>query len=394
MYIHEKVIEIKNKWDEYLKCNEENIQTRINTAEAERRNFLSYFGSREQIENLSSITYTFFKNHDNNSLCRLIDYGTTSLGESKINNQNGANRYYFQKKEDGTIIVNESRPPISIREGMSDEEMINNIKPYLLDLFDACQINDIEEINRNPLRQILKNKLDFIYRGDRSIPIYVNNHLDKIIDNFGIPLPSNNITTFNKREAIYNFFNYLNLPNSSPIIFMDFLYNKTGYRSLLKPNTKIRLKNGTRSLSNNNDESNELYSFTSWEELKRIGEEGERIVYEYLCDHMDELKIDKDRGIIDTRQGQMRGVHCDFVYYNLSGEEIYIEVKATKLDRPNNYHFMMSRSEYIFMCQNKKNYYIYYINNVFNCDVIERLNYKLIKDLLFTYTYAVDSHKE
>lgn len=315
------------------------------------------------------------------------------MGETKVNGQNGANRYYFQKRKDGALIINKSRAPIIIEKGMSEEEMVNTIKPYLLDLFDACNDNNIDEIERNPLRQLLKNKLDFIYRSDKSVPIYVNQHLDKIIDYFGIPLPSRKTSAFIKREEIYKFYTFLNLPESSPILFMDFLYNSLGYRKLLKPNLTVKLINGKKSIANSNETDGGLYSFPSSEELKRVGEEGERIVLEYLNNHMDKLKIDKGKGIIDVRKGQKKGIHCDFVYFTEQGKEIFVEVKATKLDRPNDYHFMMSRAEYDFMCKNKKNYYIYYINNVFDCNLIEKLSCDKIINQLYTHTYAIDSCK-
>lgn len=393
MYKKEKIAEIKIKWNDYLQFGRKTIQEKLDSSQRERSHFLTLFGSKKQLENITPATYTFVTNLQNDSLCRLFDYGTTSLGETKVNNQNGANRYYFQKQEDGTLIVNKSRAPITIEEGMSEGEMVDTIKPYLLDLFEACNNNNVDKIERNPLRQLLKNKLDFIYRSDKSIPIYVNQHLDKIINYFGIPIPSTKASAFIKREEIYKFYVSLNLPESSPILFMDFLYNSLGYRKLLKPNSTIKLVNGKKNIANDNEADESLYSFPFWEELKKVGEEGERIVLEYLNNHMDELKIDKSKGIIDVRQGQMKGIHCDFVYYTKQGKEIFIEVKATKLNRPNDYHFMMSKAEYDFMCNNKKNYYVYYVNNVFDCDLIEKLTYKMIINQLFTHTYAINSHK-
>lgn len=39
----------------------------------------------------------------------------------------------------------------------------------------------------------------------------------------------------------------------------------------------------------------------------------------------------------------------------------------------------MSDSEYAFMNNNIENYFIYYINDVFNCNIIKRIPAKLIK---------------
>ena len=94
-------------------------------------------------------------------------------------------------------------------------------------------------------------------------------------------------------------------------------------------------------------------------------------MFNYLLSNAKKLDIDLSKGIIDNRKGEIKGVHCDYIYYNTNGRVNYIEVKSTKLNKPNTYHFLMSYREYDFMIDNKDHYYILYVKNVYQCSLIE-----------------------
>ena len=194
-----------------------------------------------------------------------------------------------------------------------------------------------------------------------------------------------------KRKKLFDYYKSLNRTDISPRTFMKFVYSDLGYRSYLRTDNANNLSekivakkyqlvdiNDTSKISNTRSctRSGLIIEKPETSQQKKItGKKGEEIVKAYLLTHKDELGI---IGNIECACEVDDYKHYDFSYVTTDGNTIYIEVKATKNDTKEAIVFEMSDSEYTFMNNNIENYFIYYINDVFNCNIIKRISAKLI----------------
>ena len=103
---------------------------------------------------------------------------------------------------------------------------------------------------------------------------------------------------------------------------------------------------------------------------KLTGRKGEEIVKSYILTHKKELGVVGDPEFACETNDYK---HYDISYQDIRGEVIYIEVKATKAHNNKQVSFEMSDKEYDFMLRHFDNYYFFYLDDVFNGNVIKRI---------------------
>lgn len=112
---------------------------------------------------------------------------------------------------------------------------------------------------------------------------------------------------------------------------------------------------------------------SSQEEKLIIGRKAEDIVFEYLTLNSAKLHIQK---ITKWCQGNNRddSKGYDISYEKTDGTEVYIEVKGSKLKLNGQVLFEMSANEYKVMMENINNYYIFYVDNIDEQNIIKRIS--------------------
>ena len=70
--------------------------------------------------------------------------------------------------------------------------------------------------------------------------------------------------------------------------------------------------------------------------------------------------------------------HYDISFKTQEGKTVFIDVKSTKALNGNKVVFEMSEAEYAFMKEHEDNYFIYFIDDVYNGNVIKSISAKHI----------------
>ncbi len=270
--------------------------------------------------------------------------------------------------------------------GSSADEVFLNIKKELIALIKGVLANDDAVLISSKFNPLFKNKISYLYRRTNQLPIYGEHDLNKLLTIFGINFDTDSDRVI-KRQLLFSFYKSLNRDDITPDLFMYFVYSDLGYRSILRQdraNIEIEKKKAkdyvlvdvesiTLPASKEVKGGSGLVKTDSYEtyaEKKITGKKGEEIVKQYLLSHKKELGI---MGDIRCYCEENDYEHCDFSYTVESGRTVYVEVKATRMDRKNEITFEMSSAEYDFMIEHMENYYIFYINDVNKGKVIKRI---------------------
>ena len=70
--------------------------------------------------------------------------------------------------------------------GNSKEEAFNNIKLAIVSLLNAAENNNIEEIRKNPLSNLLKGKILSTYYLEKFLNVFADKHLEYFLDQLDI----------------------------------------------------------------------------------------------------------------------------------------------------------------------------------------------------------------
>ena len=387
-----QIISFLEKYDEWYSKNKQMVQQEYQEYQKESSHFLSLFGTRDQLEQLTFGQYVFQTKGNPNSLCFLIDFGTNRCGINRGPYQSGYQRYGIQLQEDGVSCYPFCKGKVS-KYGDNPNAVFNHFKDQIIKLFDFVAINDSKRIESSiDMPAQFTNKLHFIYSGNKSIPIYTNNHCKLILSLLGIELPKNG-STFQLRQMLYGVLLSFNRVDITPWHFMKFVYSEDGYKKLLKPRktSNTSLRKVERNIVNKKlNIHTPVHGAPEDIDTTEIGKLGEKIAFDYLDSHRNELRIKPGSQIVKLCELQNTIEHCDFKYETTDGQTMYIEVKATSMNRPNEYHFKMSAYEYNFMIEHRQNYVIYYINDVYHNNIIEAIMPDNIIDKLYTYTYYMN----
>lgn len=379
----------------------------------ESQKFLKKFLEKFPLEKVEEMTLKEYATGRGNqekdkSFCYWVETKLRNLGEirgGRLSEHQRFGIYYDARNGEYKFKNSNWKNP---RFGNSVAAVYEEVHEAIISLLEAAQKHDYEKIEKNKLNPLFKNKLTFLYDAENWIPIYGDSDLDIILTLLSIPFDKETDRVY-KRKKLFEFYKALNRPDISTTLFMLFIYSNAGYKYYLRKreNDTFNGENGNKCVKESfnkneyiiNKDSKTRYGMykghPNTEEIKRIvGKAGEEIVKAYLESHKKELGI---IGEIKKPCENNDGAHHDFSYINKEGEEIYIEVKATKRNNENIISFEMSYHEYNFMLDHENHYYIYYINDALNKmrrEVIKEIRACDAKELLFSSKYKMLLTKE
>lgn len=245
---------------------------------------LKKFNKEYNLDGISILTlddYVLGKGKD--TFCCFIEYQSERLGDIKGSYPAMKYKIYYSKEGKYKRKKNSSF-------GNNENEIFNNVKDSLFNLVVAINNYDDRSFELNRLNPLFKNKLEYLYNYEESLPIYSESDVEIILNLLDIKF--NRLDTrINKRRKLYKFYKDLNIDNCSPISFMNFIYsNSFDLKSIKKKfkldnlnsknikNTKYIIKTITDITTLNNNptyEGNSDYKEVSNAELKIIGSYGE-----------------------------------------------------------------------------------------------------------------------
>ncbi len=352
--------------------------------------YLNFFLEKFTLDYISTMPIDEYVSGRNNkeSFCYMIEENLDCFGS--ISHRTTAFQKYviYWSDEKKDYLFGDNRTKQRKGFGSNKDDIYANVRKYIREVIIASINNDYKAIASNPLNPQFKNKIAYLYNRDNQIPIYSNDDLNVILTLFKIPFKTNEDRAF-KREKLFKFYveNEIN-KIVTPYQFMEFIYSGYGYRKYLRSDEKPTIDvydikdyslidvEMDRAISikrsGNGTKKRVIYNPNS-EESKRItGRKAEDIVYEYLEKHKEELDI-KEINSYCFGENKDDGRGYDVSYIKTDGTEIYIEVKATKLDLKDEILFEMSANEYSVMKAHSDTYYIYFVNNVNKGKIIKRI---------------------
>ena len=374
-----------NRFNRYFTANKEEILKK----EIELGDLLTTFLEKFDVKKMTLPEYCF-ESGNKNTYCYWIEYILTGLGDIRIQGQGGFQKFHIQKIDGQYVFKRNGQKYCKF--GEDENTVFANIKKELIKLIQASKDMDIDTINSSLIHQTIRAKITYLYNEDNWIPIYVDNHINRILSHLGIQYTSKNTLT-EKRVLLFKFYQEVRklVPYITTWEFMKYVYNPVGLRSVVYSsgvspsddidtpirhisNYKVVDETGfnvvqhtltTRSGSHHQETERSLKN------KKRIGDYGETIVRDYLLEHASEMNI---RDIKTPGLDGNDGEHHDISYIDSSGQTIYIDVKATSKYIWPNIYFEMSIDEYLFLKEHIDHYYIYYIADIFNTDIIHRIS--------------------
>lgn len=400
--IYNKTIvdEFVQKYNIYFSQNQE----RILAKELECNKKLEEFVNKFDVNKMTLDEYCF-EQDNKNTYCYWLDFTLSKLGDIRITGQGGFQKFHIQKIN-GEYVFNRKNQKNN-KFGSTTNEVYNTIHKELIKLIQAAKDFDIEGVKNSLIHQTTRAKITYLYNKDYWVPIYVENDIDAILESLKISTNCSDSLT-DKRVLLYGFYHEMEeqIPSFTTWRFMEFLYNSAGLRDAIWKNknrdvpVEFTDKNKTKfHMEDNKDfvmHSHQLKTNSniskgdtvkSLVERKMIGNLGEQIVYDYLVNNSNELKIHDIKNPGLQRRDQE---HHDISYIDDSGKRIYIEVKSTSKKRWPNIYFEMSLDEYLFMKENIDSYFIYYIDDIFYTNTIHRIKGKDVIDKLSSCKYCFD----
>jgi len=379
------IAEFLEKYDYWYALNKKSINQYIKKTTTLIDNFLKIF-PKEKIKNLTLDQYVLGKNIngtvDKNTFCYWIDSALKSAGDVRGGRLTVIQRYgiaYDKKLNDYNFKLQNATKS---KFGHSKKEAFKNIKLEIIKIIEATEKNDFKAIEQSCFNPLIKNKIAFLYNYNNQIPIYGDNDINLILTELKIPFCQNEKeeNRIYKRNKLFEFYKSLNRPDISTLSFASFIYDNCGFRPILRnSNTSTSTNNLTQCklvevksveeiIHNTNNKKSGLVKETveTIRQKKLSGKKGEEIIKTYLLDNKDKLNINT----LDFACEYNDYAHYDISYTTNQGETFYIEVKSTKLIKNLTALFEMSGPEFEFMQNHQDCYFIYFVDNVFNDEII------------------------
>mgnify|MGYP004617797027 CR=1 FL=1 len=393
--------DLLEKYDYWYELNKKWINESVAKGNRLLAGFLSLFPIK-RIPDLKIDEYVVGKKE--NSFCWWVESKLSSLGDIRGGQLSAFQRfgiYYDREKKDYVFCNSRTKNP---RFGNSTKEVYANVINEICGLLKAVQQSNLESIAINKLNPLFKNKLVYLYDSEHWLPIYSDKDLNIILSLLEIPYSDSEDRIF-KRKKLFEFYKSLNRQDLMPQHFMMFIYSDLGLRPYLRNSDITKLNDEVKPKEYKLEEVNSIKelihsksskrnglaseSFETFAQKKITGKKGEEIVKEYLLKHKEKLGI---IGEIDCPCEYDDNKHYDFSYHHKDGKTIYIESKATKTNHAGKISFELSDAEYAFMQKNKESYFTFYINDVFNGDVIKKIPANLVvaKPSKYKVTIGID----
>ena len=378
----------------YYKKYEKSIISRSDKCDALKTEFIDRF----PLKKLTLKSYCFEKGKPD-SYCYWVDNTLNDLCDIHIQKQGGFQKFHIQKI--GKKYKYKRNNQKCSKFGKTIHEVFKTIKQELINIENYSKTFDVKGIRSSMIHQTLRAKLTYIYNSEMWIPICVNNDINDILNYLKISFSKKESLT-DKRVILFGFYKEIKkeIPYINTWMFMDFLYNPLGLASYIWSGKKLKNRNSTKNIEytikNVKSLVNKKHKFTishaiynndtveSFKQKKYVGCLGETIVYEYLSKHAKTMKITNiQKPGLECRNGE----HHDISYVNNKGETIYIEVKATSRKCYPFINFEMSDDEATFMKKNIGNYFIYYIDDIFNAYTIYVIKGAIVQNKIKPCSY-------
>ena len=296
---------------------------------------------------------------DKDNFCYIIERTLRGLG-SILGASSKKFGLYWSKKE-GRYIPTD-------RYGATEDGAFNKIKAELVKIIYAAQRNDMNAISSSTFSYMIRHKIFFLYNSSTDIPIFSEDHLEKVLAFYDIPYLKDNYTETNKRRALYNFKEnnevFSEMTNKE---FMSFLYSEYSGLDLKQKKTIDENRKGetvvlveVTSLLDTHEqhEYKSRKGKTNYDDIAAhatfVGEAGEKLVLDYeKRNNRDYARKIKWVSRYDDHAGY------DILSYDKDGNKIFIEVKTKKYGGADNIDFYITDNELKRLRED--NHIIYYV---------------------------------
>jgi len=362
----------------------QDFKKEIKKVEAERNQFVTKF-KPDKLAQMALKDYVVGqKNKD--SFCYWLETKLMDLG--KIKGGSPADKkfgiYYGKTKSD---------PEVSYRWlkkfGNNKEEAFINIKQAVIDLLNAAENSNINNIRENPLSPMFKGKILSTYYPQTQLNIFANNHLEYFLEKLSIPHEEAK-DEIDKRNILIDFKNNDDVTSSWTIYeFSKFLYESFG-RPSNKENAPDALKeylannseypnindvaadfidmeiNDSSTQAKTNNKTKIHGKTVDFERENRIhkllGNRGELIVFNLEKQYLRNIDRKDLAEKVEWVSKRDDSLGYDILSFEESGEEKYIEVKATTYSPDSYATFLISSNQYE-KAKTLPNYYFYIVFN-------------------------------
>lgn len=350
---------------EILKSEFQNLLERINVDIHEatdlRKIFLNEF-SLKKIGNMTIDEYVIGKGNKE-SFCYWLEQKLDKLGRIKGGST--------APKKFGVYFGRTKSDPLEQyrcigKWGTNYEEAFNNVKNEIINLLVSGENENYENIESNKISPLFKGKLLSIYFPEKYLNIFSVNHLDHFIESLGINYNYKNSAIESKKKVLLQYKNedeyFKELSNYQ---YTAFLYNKlTPPRGVEAIENKVKnvpkiIFHPTRKIkptvidlqieqfTENSDVTNAKYndskSIDYENRIKRIGNRGELIVFNWEKENL--IKNGKKDLADKVKNISKENLGYDILSFDLSGKEKHIEVKST-ISKPPKINFYLTRNEF------------------------------------------------
>jgi len=350
--------------------------------EEEREQFLKKF-PQKRIPKLALSKYALGGNRSEESFCYWLENRLKGLG-----NIHGATAFkfgiYFGRTKSDPIRKYRFRKKF----GNDKDEAFQKVKEAIINLLDAAKKEDIGSIRENPLSPMFKGKILSTYYPDKYLNIFANEHLEYFLDKLKIPYEEAQdeidkrqllIDFKNKDEVmsewtIYEFSKFLydsfgrpSRKENAPEALKEYIESSRDYPKIKEVNAEFvdlrinpenpevktgKTKRGGRTIDFEKENKNH----------KLLGNRGELIVFNLEKQYLRDIGRKDLAEKIDWVSKRDDSLGYDILSFEETGEEKYIEVKATKQSPDSQATFLISSNQYE-KAKKLSNYYFYVVFN-------------------------------
>ena len=285
--------------------------------------------------------------------------------------------------------------------GKSEIDAFEKIRQELVYLINAAKSNRLIDASKSNFCYMLRHKIYYLYNPEDDLPIFSEDHLNKVLSYFEIEYERNGDIESNKRRALYNF--KKNDPDFSKMTnrqFMAFLYDdRSGLdlkqKKIIEKNKKDETIDFQEIAEISNLSSSKIErkkGKTNYDDVAArksyIGEAGEELVLRYEREKHPDYK----RKIIRVSL-EDDSFGYDILSFDNEGNEVHIEVKTKKTGSADNIDFYITENELNALAN--ENHVIYYVCGIkTKCKKIYAIRRDVITDeLLKPVLYRVKAKR-
>lgn len=348
--------------------NFEEDQKKIKQIKKDWDIFLKRF-PKENIQNISLIDYCEGTKYYKNSFSYILERGPLA-GLGSIRNSTADKKFgiYFKKE------INDYK--FADKWGANKDEAFSNIKTAITELIKAGEKDDIEGIINNPLSEMYKSKLYFVYFPEKTIPVNSVPHLNFFLKSLRIDCELDKTDSIVKRSLLVNY------KNNSPVFsdltnleFMYFLYSEFGFK---KETTIMKKGNEYGGDNNLGEQTIELVDISGLENKEKGKAHSDRRApkADFVLLESRKIKAGEDaeekvllfeKAINKKYKNEITRMSCDsdsdhydIKSFDENGNEKHIEVKTKSSGSLNDVDFHISSNE-LQRLREDPCYVIYYV---------------------------------